>query len=449
MKILLYYTNRTPDCFSVAKYACGMDFLDSISYNNEIRYLHYGDKIAKEIKNTEIFSKIKTYHITKEELHEAIGNEDEFEIFSNLNGSKDAIDRYIDLIKTKTEGYKPDIIICYTVWDSKLLRKMYPNSLVFLRECGIFSRSPFPDSFTYEPLNFYKDSFLNKFHCEIVNFKISKKQYNQINKLKKSLIKIIQRKNPIKNEIKKLRKKYKKILFFPSSILNCNTDLKFTDYATFYDSILSKVPKNYAVIITEHANGNFLSDKKNYDEFISKYPNMIFAQYYFKKQVPSYYFYPNVDAILSGISLSMPIQSLLFDCRNIEYCACHGDLIDGSIDNIKEALNSPKKDYNAAIYWLLTYYYVLGVSLRKKYFYSDYFNKLYKNYSKNGLTFDFYSKNDNIDIIINHIIDNVTEKMGYNKLFSIKRVYLDNCNKITIRLFGIKISFKTRRGSFE
>lgn len=321
------------------------------------------------------------------------------------------------LIKGKLGGWEPDVIICFPI-AYRFLSYIYPQALVLEQENAIFSRPPFMRTLFYDPCFDSGVYFFNKYIDEIKNFKITKEQEEQVQYLKNRIKEIIHENNPLTSIIDIYKKKFDKLVLLPLTCFRPLSD--FYEFADDYDllsHVMENVPENIGVFVTQHDVGGFLTEQY-LAYFRGKYKNFIFLNDLHKEgyKSASLNLFEYVDAILNPVSAT-GFMGLLWDTKIISMANNINDWIkDGQgVKSLVEVLERPPINKNNIIYWYLTHYAVFGKRFGEEDWLYNYFKNRIEKFKTDGITFDYYEQNENIEELSKYIIEHleITYKMLY------------------------------------
>ena len=426
---------------------------------NKIEYKAFFHEIAYQNRNKLLFNEYtEVKYVSNKEIRNIFPQNLAFTDIHNkelsINGlTKTEIENIKKLYLSKFENWEPDII--YSIGCTPpYLQEIFPNSLILTQENAIFSsRFPFMRTIFNDPLGFGRFDFLHKYKNEIWNFQISEDNNKKIEKLKKTVISIIDEFNPIKQKILTFKKKFNKLILVPLSS-GCNhigAECDFKSEYEYLDYIFENIPQNYGVIVTQHDNGAKVLSKPMIEYFNKKYTNFIYMNDIHKSfGSASLYYFQYVDVILNLFSTT-GLQAALFWDKPVIAMDKFYTTWYAAGNNLKDIDNPIKVPTNNILYWYFTHYTLFDFQLiNKEWLFNYYTNKLEK-FKNNKITFDYFNQNSNIDKISKYIInyvknnylrnENTAHKMSFRqKLFS----KIKDNKRIKIIIFGIKFSFKLR-----
>ncbi len=318
------------------------------------------------------------------------------------------------LFKSKLGDWVPDLIITFPT-NNRSLDKAFPNALQVNNENGIFSRYPFMRTLRFEPLG-YVSNFTNKFVDKIKNYTITDEENAKVDNFRTQIIELIEKYNPYKKQIAKLKKKFKYLVLLPIITDNFSEEANCDDSFLYLDSVLQKIPEHIGVIITKHDGIQDMLNDRVLDYLQSKYKNLITIDRNIlvdNKRKPtsmSLPFFNHVDAVINCYS-STGLQACLWNTRIIAndklYSHWFADKI--GLDNIDDFLRTPVKNKNAMLHWYLTHFVVYEDKFNDNEWYYNYFKTKIEKYRKEGITFDFFDKTRDFNEISEYIISYVKD----------------------------------------
>jgi hypothetical protein len=270
-----------------------------------------------------------------------------------------SLEAMTNLIKKRLTRFSPDICISFS--PSPFLSKAWPKSKVLNLEYGFISRSPFPETVYFDPRGMYQSSVLACYQSEIKSFAPSSSDLNLVKQIRNDFC------GPQNNSNESLERVASKFSTeFESAVLLA---LQFSNYYA-YDShayfqsqydllihVLSKVPKNIAVIVCEHPEHLILEDE-TVKYLRSKYPNFIWNPLFREIHGASLQLLNYVKAVIT-VSSSLGLQSLLFKRPLIVIGESHLNLIADShtLSDLPILLDKKWPKWKEKVLaWLLNHY---------------------------------------------------------------------------------------------
>lgn len=383
--------------------------------NEKIEYIYIiGDGVELALK--EVKFNLKNY-VT-------IGQKELLNIFPNgyyktINNwynktySQYDLDNMSKLIKEKTNNYKPDIIITFS--PSPFLEKLYKDSLILYMEYGIFSRPPFPKSWYLDFCGNIKNSYLVKYKKQLLSLKDTKASINFLHNIRNTYITLFKEKNPFKHVNLDPDGKFSKKILLP---------LQFSNYYVF-DNHLNKsqfeyvchifnhIDKDIGVVVTEHP--HFPQITNDIDIYLkNKYPNYIYSPIFSDYENSSQYLLSQVDGVIT-VSSTIGLQCLLWKKPVFVIGNSHISVFSEENDIRKIGgyfkQNKMSRNYDAALYHLITHYYVTSHYFHNGKWLYDFFKDSLSKFRNKKMDFDFYDPIDNTDTLLKNIISSVNKNI--------------------------------------
>lgn len=372
----------------------------------------FGDGASKaSVKNKRGLPDIvKTYTISQNELKDIFPNYLDATLkWHNNNYSNSELKKFIHLITEKLENFKPDIIITFLT-PAPYWKAIFPDTLHFYTEYGVFSRPPYPESYYFDPFGYFGNSFITKYIDLIKQHKLTCRQKIYLKKLRKTFL----AKKLTKNEEVAIPAKFndfKKKVLLPLQFDNhfvFNGYSKYIDQFDYLCNIMDRIDSSIGVIVTEHNYWGRIINEKNIDYLTTTYPNLIFDFSFQKIKASSQFFLPHIDGIIT-ITSSVGLQGLIW--KKPIFSASNKNTHINSIStgiNIEEIgsyLDSHSEcDQDNILYYLLSHYYpVTKYCFDGDWIYS-FFKKSCGKFKKNGVDFDFYEPIDDDKNLFKSII---------------------------------------------
>lgn len=198
-----------------------------------------------------------------------------------------------------------DVII---TWENPIpyLEKIYPDALIINQMPGSFSRSPYPNTITFDPVGLYNQSILanadNVFNVDLSNDEI-KLGKNFIKYVKKNISEI----QPYSRE--DIARGAEKLILLPlqvSAHYAFYADSHFSSQIGILEETLNNsVNKDACYLVTQYKS-SFTADKpidsKTYGEYVNRWPNLIWHEKYDALPFQSQLLLPSVDEICAYTS---------------------------------------------------------------------------------------------------------------------------------------------------
>ncbi len=206
-----------------------------------------------------------------------------------------------------------DIIL---LWETPVpfLEIMYPNALIIHQMPGAFSRAPYPHTVTFDPIGLYKHGSLylhandipkNETNC--ISDEIAR---NFIYRVRDSINSL----QPFSRSQLNYKNKFNHLVLLPlqvSSHYAFQADTKYSNQMDFLLDVLSKVPLQTGVVVTQYVSPR-VSDTVINKEILSvlknSYPNLVYREEFDRISSVSQYLLPLVDEVIT-CSSSIGLQA--------------------------------------------------------------------------------------------------------------------------------------------
>ncbi|MDR1008530.1 MAG: HAD-IA family hydrolase [Campylobacteraceae bacterium] len=205
-------------------------------------------------------------------------------------------------------NYNPDLII---VWETpaSYLSKIFPNSKILYQMPGFFSRPPFANMIAMD-VGLLEHSSKIKIDKHIY----TKGELQDLTTLQKAQKSFLESVSPLSSYLNSLRIKFDSIILFPLQLDNyfmIDCQLKKMKQFDLLVSIIKKLPKNQAIIITNYKSGENKSavlSETSFNFLKLKFPNIFFETDHDDIPYVSQFIVPFVDGVIS-ISSSVAYQA--------------------------------------------------------------------------------------------------------------------------------------------
>ncbi len=323
----------------------------------------------------------------------------------NNKFTKQQISYTSNLIQHKLQKWQPDIIISYS--PAPFLQQAYPKTLVLYSEYGMTSRPPFPESFYFDPLGYYKYSYLRHYADRIQSTQFSERDFQALEKYRNFFVSLIDQRNPFKPLIHNLLAKFNHLILVPlQASQHCSFDgnCGFPSQFHMIEHVLNNTPENIGVIFTTHPDFPvFTPDLLTYLQ--KRYPHFIYSEEFEHYSSASQYLIGYVDAIAS-VSSMVGLQALIWQKKLIALGDSQLNFVAdaASLEHINTLLNqeTPNKDH--VLLWLLSHYYVPLSYVQNPIWFGNFLERAYLSQSSHIGMEDFYTQIDHIPTLLEQII---------------------------------------------
>ena len=385
----------------------------------EFRFLLKEEYFVENLKQ-HIFDNLNPIILTNNEekiiLPDSAGGKNWY----NFNGLNDVEKgRLKEFLDFKLGNWTPDIIISQGISSENFWNGVYPNAMCLIQENGIFSRSPYPRTLSYDPFS-TRNTFLNRFSKDILSIKIDEKQKNSVKKFKKELVALLEKNNSISGEIVKIKEKFRKTVLLPLSgnfINHYMDDSKYTNDFDLLEYVLKNVPQDIGVFVTESDLGGILNDDVCH-YFEKRYPHFIFmkrhqSEKYYASSLP---YLSHIDAILNLYSKT-GITGLLYDKPIIDLTYSSNTLIkDGNLADLERVLSGSVQNKDNILYWYFTHYITFPRDYGKEKFLWNFLNTKLEKFRNHGIKFDFFEQVNDFDDVADYVLNSVKDFYAPKKI---------------------------------
>lgn len=336
--------------------------------------------------------------------------------------------RLKEIYQKKFSNWLPDIIVSLGYESaSKIWHDIFPKALCLTQENAIFSRTPFKRTLSYDPYNSVPYNYLVRFSEQIKSFKITEEQNIKIEKLKKSIVSIINKHSEIDDEMFfYYKQKFDKFVLLPligNKYIELFKDCIYENEFEVVEQVLKNTPSNVGVFVTQH--DSFASLKQEDIKYFSeKYSNFICLK---KTNVRGYsnnslQYFKYIDAVFN-ITSKTAFMALIWNKPVLSLSKTYNKWYqDGlGMEDINKVFNISYKNKNNILYWYLTRYVMFEQDFYKKNFIYDYLNNKLNKYRKDGINFEFFEEINSVDKIFDYIIKSIIEYYDTQKRNNIER----------------------------
>lgn len=228
----------------------------------------------------------------------------------------------------------------------------------YFSEGGI-TRAPFPISWKFDPIGFCKESIASKLLEKNYTPSDTQSAEHFMQRYRDKLDFILRHKNPFEKQLLEISQNYKKTLLLPLQVSGrCSFDC-LVDYQTQTDylySIVSKIPEDTALIVTEHPSYPELT-KQVAQNLKEKFPHLIIRKEFLSTQNASLFLLPYVDGV---INVSSSIGWLALILKKYLFVAAQSEFSNFSVQTKLENLwDSPvQKSYDCVLANLIRFYWI-------------------------------------------------------------------------------------------
>lgn len=228
--------------------------------------------------------------------------------------SNEMLEYYQQMMLKKLAGFQPDLIITYT--EVPFLAALYPSATILHREYGMYSRTPFPETFFLDSLGTAgggAGAAAHKIFELGTDFKVTDVMATKVAELRQATEKAIVSNNPFQELFSIWRQKFSKLVLLPcqfSAFYLFDSHKKFENQFDFVVFCLDRIPQDIGVVVTLHPEHGVLS--KDAIKFLkTKYPNFLYSEIFEGIYAGTQFIVPLIDAVVT-VSSTVALQCLLW-----------------------------------------------------------------------------------------------------------------------------------------
>ncbi len=315
------------------------------------------------------------------------------------------------ILKKKTKDFIPDIIISYHSGE-ELLKQVFPQALLLFMENGIFSRAPFPHTLYLNPYSSVWHAYITKYKEEINTLNVNTQEIQKLIQTKKEIVDCIESYSPIKEEMRALKKNFRKLILLPLASGGAHVRSSFSSELELLNYVLEKTPKDMAIILTKHDSFKGEPSPEYLKKLQEKHANLIFFDYLNSLNFASssLFFMRHIDAVI-GLHSGVALMSLIWDVPILSMIEGMHDAYkeEGGFEDIENFFTRPYLPKNTFLYWYLTHYALFMERLNDSAWNSSYFHNKLKYFNEHGADFNYYSKQEDIFEICDYLSEYVRE----------------------------------------
>jgi hypothetical protein len=212
-------------------------------------------------------------------------------------------------------GFEPDIIIGFA-GQANCLAALWPSALRLHIERGHFGRAPYPFSMYFDHVGTHARSAVARAGGLKLAYPLTSDGRTLVSAFRSQMTAAFDGLDPFRTQA--LRKRFDRMCLLPLQVSNEFSFDGLVNYRTQFEylyDVLAAAPKDVAVIVTEHPNGDPVLRRSgscaNIDMLRRTFPNIVFLDEFRQCQSPSQLLVPRVDGVWT-VSSSVGYQALLF-----------------------------------------------------------------------------------------------------------------------------------------
>lgn len=278
---------------------------------NEV-YLAYNDFLDSEYISSNLNSEVKKIIIDTKLLYSYTGNIDVVEKLY-----KEDID-IINKAKNHFSSILPDNIDIILTWESPVnfLELLYPNALIISQMPGSFSRAPYPNMITFDPVGLYKNSILTRYHKEILLGNYSNSEINLAGKFANLAKNALYEVQPFEKSNFDVKGSLVLLPLQVSDHYAFQTDTGYRSQLNLLQEGLDNSCIDTETLLVTQYKSSFTEDRpiteKNIHNYKKVWPNLLWEVKFDNLPFPSQLMLPMVDEVRACTS-SLIFQGMLFE----------------------------------------------------------------------------------------------------------------------------------------
>jgi hypothetical protein len=216
----------------------------------------------------------------------------------------------------EVNGFEPDIIIGFA-GQANYLARLWPSALRLHIERGHFGRDPYPFSMYFDHVGTHARSAVARAGGLKLAYPLTSDGRTLVSAFRSQMTAAFDGLDPFRTQA--LRKRFDRLCLLPLQVSNEFSFDGLVNYRTQFEylyDVLAAAPKDVAVIVTEHPNGDPVLRRSgscaNIDMLRRTFPNIVFLDEFRQCQSPSQLLVPRVDGVWT-VSSSVGYQALLFN----------------------------------------------------------------------------------------------------------------------------------------
>ncbi|AMC36360.1 hypothetical protein [Janthinobacterium sp. B9-8] len=304
------------------------------------------DSLASE--NNKIVHNFKTHVVSAKQVDNILNSDSLSENWYNKAYSEEQLNDIAHLLRKITGDFIPDAVIIHES-HAPYAKLAWPNAVVLHQMFGLTYRAPYPQLTQYDPSGLYNNSILVKDSEKIKSITLSENEKKTIKEIKGWFATQTIAHDPLWLNIEPWQHRFDKLILCPLQVdgyYAFDACSEYNSQLEFLEDVLSKTPKNWGVVVTEHLAYTELLTSPVLARLKREYSNLVYLPE--SKKVPnaSQALLVHMDAIVT-VSSSLAYQAMFFDIPVISAGKSHINAFSTcSLENIENTF----KDHNGEIF---------------------------------------------------------------------------------------------------
>jgi hypothetical protein len=266
-------------------------------------------------------------------------------------------------------GFAPDLIVAHS--PVPFLRTAFPDSTLLHFESGLLKFPPFPMSFYFDPMGFFRDSYLIRNKDRLRSLTITEAQQAELESLRRLFLDdLLVAKSPFRATMNQYKERFQRRILLPLQFGNYfgfDSACRFHSQFEFARWVLERTPADVGVVMTQHIYFEQL-EPEALSYLRATFPNLIYDPLFDDYNSSSQFLLGDVDAVVT-VTSSVGMQSLWWRKPLIAVGASHLEAAADGDDpcQVHEIIDRGWPAWkDPFLHWLLTHYYI-----PESYVYSD------------------------------------------------------------------------------
>jgi FMN phosphatase YigB (HAD superfamily) len=306
------------------------------------------------------FTGIQVFKVTLPEVLQYYSNSMHSAMINYRCHEADTLTAFEDLYKNTLGDYLPETIIS---WESpnNVLKNLFKDTPCIHMMPGFFSRVPFPELTFIDPCGFFEDSALVHFRGEIQKYSATIDELALVENIKTTFFRrYLSGYSPFSREKLDPEGKFEKLLLLPlqvSGYFAFDFHTEHNNQMDFLVSVLSQVPENVGVVVTQYVTQHSKDTPINKDtlEFLQgSFSNLIFDPLFDRLDGVSQYLLPYVDGVISASS-SIAFQAAFLELPIYMYGTSHISIVAETFKSLVDnGFKLQKRNQDSVLAFILT-----------------------------------------------------------------------------------------------
>ena len=207
--------------------------------------------------------------------------------------------RQAERIAALLPGFVPDCVLALS--DARFLQEIYPAAAIVQHEYGLFSRSPFPESFFFDPVGPTGVAWLGRYWRSVVDeWQPSEEEQRVTADFVDAYRTAIEISNPFDAEIATVRTRFARLALLPLQVSGHALYDGFTEVRSplqLSEAALDALPEGMGLIVTAHPGGRTL-DEQSKAYLRARHSAFLMPQGDRWHAAPSQYLVPACDTVV-------------------------------------------------------------------------------------------------------------------------------------------------------